>query len=190
MKEYQWYLQGRLADNSPWIVPVNKATFSIGRNENQDLILPSNSVSRSHACLHMHRDELYIEDAGSKNGTFLNGSKLQLKSVLRNKDILEIGGYEFTVLQKPKGASEAEFDKTVLNSKKSHKDSFALRYGLSHRETEVLYLLLKGKKVQDIGEKLFISPGTAKLHTLNIYKKTGCHSRVELMALCQGPTKT
>ena len=187
MKEYLWYLQGRLSDNSPWIVPINKTKFTIGRNENQDLILPSNSVSRTHACLHLQKDELFAEDAGSKNGTFLNGAKIRSNSVLRNKDILEIGGYEFTVLQKPKGDSPVEFDKTILNNQNSPKDAFASRYGLTDRETEVLYLLLRGKKVQDIGDKLFISPGTAKLHTLNIYKKTGCHSRVELMTLYQGP---
>ncbi len=187
MKGYTWYLQGRLPDNSPWIVPINKNDFSIGRNDDQDLILSSHSVSRVHARISIHRGDLFVSDAGSKNGTMLNGTKVASKTLLRDHDILKIGNYEFTIMAKNEGHSSPEVIRTILETEKDDSKDFADRYNLSPRERDVLYFLIRGKTVPEIGEKLFISPGTAKLHTLNIYKKTGCHSKHELITLYRGP---
>ena len=56
--------------------------------------------------------------------------------------------------------------------------------GLSQREIEVANLLVKegfGKK--EIGERLYISAGTAKLHISKIYQKFEVKTRAEFMAL-------
>ena len=56
--------------------------------------------------------------------------------------------------------------------------------GLSQRETEVADLLVRegfGKK--EIGERLYISAGTAKLHISKIYQKFNVSNRAEFMAL-------
>lgn len=58
---------------------------------------------------------------------------------------------------------------------------FASRYQLSGREREVLSALIKGMSNQDIGEKLFISEGTVKVHVHKIYQKSGVSSRMELL---------
>lgn len=184
MNSRGWYLQGQLPDNSPWIVPIHKRRFSIGRGADRDLILPAAGISRSHAFLSQRDAELFIEDSGSKNGTFLNGMRVENLSLLRPNDILQIGGYEFSIKYRKKNVIA---EQTIVESEKKEKGAFAEKYGLSDREEEVLYLLLRGRKVQEIGEKLYISPGTAKLHTQNIYKKTGCHSRIELVMLYRGP---
>jgi DNA-binding CsgD family transcriptional regulator/transcriptional regulator with GAF, ATPase, and Fis domain len=42
---------------------------------------------------------------------------------------------------------------------------------LTDREKDVLILLVSGLSNKAIAEKLFVSPGTIKTHTLNIYKK-------------------
>jgi DNA-binding CsgD family transcriptional regulator len=42
---------------------------------------------------------------------------------------------------------------------------------LTDREKEVLFLLVTGLENKAIAEKLFVSPGTIKTHTLNIYQK-------------------
>jgi len=57
-------------------------------------------------------------------------------------------------------------------------------HGLSQREIEVANLLIKegiGKK--EIGERLFITPGTAKIHISKIYQKFKVNTRAEFMAL-------
>ena len=65
-------------------------------------------------------------------------------------------------------------------------DQVADTYLLSRRETDVLYLLAKGRNVSYIKEKLYISEGTAKTHVHHVYKKLNVHSQQELMALIDG----
>ena len=55
----------------------------------------------------------------------------------------------------------------------------ARRYGLSHREEEILQLLAQGMSSARIEQELFISKNTVKTHTHHIYEKLGVHSRDE-----------
>lgn len=48
---------------------------------------------------------------------------------------------------------------------------------LTDREKEVLFLLVSGQSNKAIAEKLFVSPGTIKTHTLNIYQKLEVSNR-------------
>lgn len=53
--------------------------------------------------------------------------------------------------------------------------------GLSARETEVFFLLAKGRGIEHIQNKLCISGHTVKTHVYNIYRKMGINSREELL---------
>lgn len=53
---------------------------------------------------------------------------------------------------------------------------------LSHREIEVLSLLVSGYRNSDIAEKLFISLHTVKSHVRHILKKMGATNRTEIAA--------
>jgi len=173
----QWFLEGELRDNSPWIIPVQD-NFSIGRLETSDLILSSSLVSRKHAKLLIQDEDLYITDLQSSNGTFINGKEQSGQNLLRNGDLLKIGISEFKVSSK-EVLRKDQNDHTfvgVINEGQSFEDF----YKLSTRESEILYFLVKGFNLQEVGEKLFISTGTVKNHVLKIYKKTDCHSRIEL----------
>jgi len=55
--------------------------------------------------------------------------------------------------------------------------------GLTHREIEVLALLLQGRSVPFVEDRLRISEGTARTHVNSIYKKLGVHSRQDLLDL-------
>ena len=50
---------------------------------------------------------------------------------------------------------------------------------LSPREEEVLGLVSQGLTNKEIGETLFISPATAKVHVRNIFDKLGVRTRTE-----------
>ncbi|GKG89922.1 hypothetical protein CE91St32_09640 [Gordonibacter pamelaeae] len=54
-------------------------------------------------------------------------------------------------------------------------------YDLSHRELDVLVLLMRGYDTNSVAEKLFVSPHTVKSHTYHIYKKMGVNSKQELL---------
>ena len=58
------------------VVPLPAAgTLTIGRASKCDVVIDSGSVSRHHANLAIS-GEIQIEDAGSSNGTFVDGAKL------------------------------------------------------------------------------------------------------------------
>jgi LuxR family maltose regulon positive regulatory protein len=58
----------------------------------------------------------------------------------------------------------------------------ALVEPLSERELEILRLIADGMTNRQVGETLFISVGTVKAHTSNIYGKLGVRSRTQAVA--------
>lgn len=69
-------------------------TLTIGRGAENDVTLPSPAVSRDHALLTFRDGRWYVEDRGSYNGTFLNGTRVNPGTPLplRHADRIEIGG--------------------------------------------------------------------------------------------------
>ncbi len=176
MAEKKWFLRGKLKDNSPWFIPVDKSEIIIGRSRDCSLILQAPSISRRHSQLRIFGDAVYLKDMGSRNGTYINGVKLNDEKELRDGDIIRMGMLEFVFQEE----EDDDTEKTIIDTGRQQEKNFAQRFGISAREEEVLYLLIKGLKIKDISDKLFISQGTAKNHVLSIYQKTGCHSRIEL----------
>jgi pSer/pThr/pTyr-binding forkhead associated (FHA) protein len=70
-----------------------KESVTIGRDARNDLMFDSQSVSREHAALTFRDQRWYIEDRGSFNGTFLNGTRVQPGAPLplRHADRIGIG---------------------------------------------------------------------------------------------------
>jgi FHA domain-containing protein len=68
-------------------------TFTIGRAEDNDLMLQKPTVSRHHALVTEEGDRWFLEDRGSFNGTFLNGARIQAgaKVPLRHGDRIGLG---------------------------------------------------------------------------------------------------
>lgn len=56
-------------------------------------------------------------------------------------------------------------------------------FNLTEREQEILKLLVQGLLYKEIGNKLDISPNTAKKHVLNIYAKLHVNSKAQALAL-------
>jgi DNA-binding CsgD family transcriptional regulator len=67
-----------------------------------------------------------------------------------------------------------------LNEENKLETTFQTRFGLSRRELDIIYYLIRGLSDAEIGEKLYISRQTVHTHTKNIYKKLGAKSRIEL----------
>jgi hypothetical protein len=73
------------------LVELRKKETIIGRATECDIELPSNNVSRKHACIEFRNEEYHLRDLDSTNGVYVNGIKI-VKCVLRNLDQIEIGG--------------------------------------------------------------------------------------------------
>lgn len=75
-------------------LPLKHRTYIIGREEECDIVLPSQLVSRHHAKITAEDDGFAIEDLGSKAGTVINGKQIGRKQLLFNGDEINIGGEE------------------------------------------------------------------------------------------------
>jgi diguanylate cyclase (GGDEF)-like protein len=63
----------------------------IGRAGRASVLLRDDGVSRVHARLRRDGDRLVVEDMGSRNGTFVNGSRLSAPMVVRDGDKIHVG---------------------------------------------------------------------------------------------------
>ena len=59
---------------------------------------------------------------------------------------------------------------------------FAAQHGLTLRERDVLKLVIEGRSNFEIGRELVISERTVKFHITNLLRKTGCKSRLDVIA--------
>ncbi len=64
--------------------------------------------------------------------------------------------------------------------------AIATRYHLTPRESEMLELLARGKKISQIADELTISVNTARTHSKNMYAKLGVHTQTEAIELLDG----
>ena len=76
---------------------LDRPSVSIGRDPSADIFLNDITVSREHAVLHVSGNEVSVADAGSLNGTYVNGISVD-RAVLRNGDALQIGRFQMIFL--------------------------------------------------------------------------------------------
>ena len=72
-------------------VDVGAGQLVIGR-ESGDLRLDDAELSRRHAVIELRGAETWIADAGSTNGTFVNGRRLDSPARLAAGDVIAVGG--------------------------------------------------------------------------------------------------
>ena len=85
------YLEIRRQDGAE-LFSLAGERLTVGRTEDNALSLPSDgSVSRSHAVLERGADGWVLKDAGSSNGTFVNGARLAQGWTLRAGDEIKVG---------------------------------------------------------------------------------------------------
>lgn len=92
---------------------IDRNEISLGRDQTNDLCLSDKSVSRHHATVVKISNRYFLHDAGSTNGTRLNGIEIN-KHILKNADEIDIGKYKLRFLQ-GNGAEEGDdLEKTVV----------------------------------------------------------------------------
>jgi hypothetical protein len=82
-------------------------SFTIGRDAACDLVLPDMTVSRSHAGLRREAGGWLLSDAGSTNGTRLNGWRITEPVPLRAGDKVTFGSMTLVVTDHARQASAA-----------------------------------------------------------------------------------
>lgn len=84
---------------------VNSDVTTAGRHPRCDIFLDDITVSRHHAKFVRSAGKLYLEDLGSLNGTYVNRTLLDGRTVLREGDEIQIGKYRATISLSEPGLS-------------------------------------------------------------------------------------
>jgi DNA-binding winged helix-turn-helix (wHTH) protein len=77
-------------------VSLHEGENIVGRDPAADVWLDARSISRTHARIAITGTEASIEDAGSKNGTWLNGRRIERAETLHDGDELRFGAVPVT----------------------------------------------------------------------------------------------
>ncbi|GBU14896.1 hypothetical protein AwPolaro_02740 [Polaromonas sp.] len=74
-------------------VQLTQDRTAVGRRPYNDIVIDNLAVSGEHAVVKLSGSDVYIEDLGSTNGTYVNGKAVK-KELLKNGDLVEIGKYQ------------------------------------------------------------------------------------------------
>lgn len=81
-----------LSSKTPNVV---KSCWTVGRGQENDLVLRDQWISRNHALLQTtETGELYLIDLGSRNGTFVNGRRVGIPITIHHGDQITFGKTE------------------------------------------------------------------------------------------------
>ena len=72
-------------------IGASPGEITLGRGPESTIRLFARDVSRLHARITSSGAALYLEDLGSRNGTFLNGVRVRRRRRLRGGDVLRLG---------------------------------------------------------------------------------------------------
>ncbi len=75
-------------------------TANIGRSPSSDIFIDDPSVSKFHARIVVKGKNVYVEDLGSRNGTFVNNINVHKETLLNDKDIIQFGDVKMIFLVK------------------------------------------------------------------------------------------
>ncbi len=76
----------------------------VGRSSDNQIPLEIEGISRKHCKFYSQKGKFFIEDLGSKNGTYVNNNKIIIPYELHKGDIVKIGTIVFKFI--PKGDAE------------------------------------------------------------------------------------
>jgi hypothetical protein len=172
------YLVLRDGDGRQQLLRLSGERLSIGRGETNNVPLPwDTEVSRLHAELECIAGEWTIVDDGlSRNGTFVNGTRISGRARLRDGDVVRIGR---TTLGYRRPDAEQTAEHTVIAG-----EPVALG-DLPPTQRQVLVALARPYKHgdfatpatnQEIADGLHLSVDAVKAHLRSLFQKFGIES--------------
>jgi DNA-binding winged helix-turn-helix (wHTH) protein len=75
--------------------PLHEGENVIGRSSDASVPIYASIVSRRHARIILHHGFAYLEDLGSKNGTFVGSERIITPRLLHDGDVIKVGDYHF-----------------------------------------------------------------------------------------------
>lgn len=162
------------SDSGAELVPLETARVTLGRASSNDVPLPwDKKASRLHAVLEHLAAGWCLRDLSSRNGTFLNGERVDRDRPLATGDEIRVGNTRL-VYRAERGAADAGLTEGAERPPE-----------LTPRERDVLLALfrpaLAGEvfsepaSTRDIARALSVSEPAVKQHLLRLYDKFGIY---------------
>jgi hypothetical protein len=82
---------GRLLLADGHVRMLDSRALSVGRSAENDIALDDDFASARHARIEPRRDGVWVSDAGSTNGTYVNGARLSKPHRLKAGDVIRVG---------------------------------------------------------------------------------------------------
>jgi pSer/pThr/pTyr-binding forkhead associated (FHA) protein len=76
---------------------VTVAGLRLGRDPENEVHIDDSGVSRQHARVLLHNGAVWVQDAGSRNGIFVNGNRVPDHKQVKEGDRIVLGAHTFTV---------------------------------------------------------------------------------------------
>jgi hypothetical protein len=91
-----------------YIYPLKMGLNTMGRSADNDVVVEDLYISRRHCAILVHHDNsCVLHDTASKNGTFLNGTKINGPTQLKGGDEIRICNRQFVFLTRTDGHDPA-----------------------------------------------------------------------------------
>ena len=87
---------------------------TIGRGKEADLTIPHALVSRSHSKLFERDGQLWVEDLGSLNGTFVGNTRIESEQVIEPNQLLTLGNITFRAVYQVDQSARKTLPSTTL----------------------------------------------------------------------------
>ena len=80
-----------------------RAFNTLGRHPKQTIQIDDRVVSKEHALITLAEDLYWIQDIGSRNGTFVNGDKIKGRTKLNSNDVIRLGSTQMRYINEQRG---------------------------------------------------------------------------------------
>ena len=150
------------------LLPLTSDRCTIGSSADSDLVVDDSSVSRAHVLFEQLGGAWFVEDLGSRNGTYVNGQRITGRRVVRSGDEIRLGLVRVVLRGVVSGSGTA----TSLVDEPPV---------LTRRERDVLVALcqplLAGDpftepaSIHEIATALVVSDAAVKQHLANLFVK-------------------
>ncbi|MCH8205880.1 MAG: FHA domain-containing protein [Chloroflexi bacterium] len=94
--------------NSGAIISLPSGTAVLGRQSDNDIVVDDAGTSRRHAAIHQGDEGYYLADLGSRNGTSVNGRRIDGEYLLMHGDVIRLGGGDVSLVFRHAGGWTAD----------------------------------------------------------------------------------
>jgi pSer/pThr/pTyr-binding forkhead associated (FHA) protein len=116
-------------------IPVPEGGLGIGRSPENTVVIHDEGVSRYHGRLLFDNGSLWLQDAGSRNGVFVNGARVTGHKALKVGDSITIAQHTFELRWPDEDEESSRGDATSSPREGSSRDGSASSNPASSRDS-------------------------------------------------------